>query len=102
MHEYKIIIYWSLEDNSYIADVPELPGCMADGKSHDEVIKNVQVIINEWIETALESGRDIPWQKESHVCLRAIDSFAENLGNRPSPGPGNSPCVNYFATASMP
>ncbi len=63
MHRYEIIIYWSQDDNSYIAEVPELPGCMADGKSYDEVIKNVQVIINEWIETALESGREIPVAK---------------------------------------
>ena len=63
MHRYEIIIYWSQEDNSYIAEVPELPGCVADGKSYDEVIKNVQIIINEWIDMALEQGREIPEAK---------------------------------------
>jgi predicted RNase H-like HicB family nuclease len=63
MHKYEIVIYWSEEDNSYIAEVPELPGCMADGNSYDEVMKNVQVIINEWIDTAMELGREIPEAK---------------------------------------
>ncbi len=63
MYKYEIIIYWSEEDNSYIAEVPELPGCMADGKTYDEVMKNVQVIMNEWIETARETGREIPEPK---------------------------------------
>lgn len=61
--KYEIIIYWSEEDNSYIAEVPELPGCMADGKTYDEVMKNVQVVMTEWIETAREIGRDIPEAK---------------------------------------
>lgn len=63
MYKYEIIIYWSEEDNSYIAEVPELPGCMADGKTYDEVMKNVQVVMTEWIETAREIGRDIPEAK---------------------------------------
>ncbi|HPZ08277.1 MAG TPA: type II toxin-antitoxin system HicB family antitoxin [Candidatus Eremiobacteraeota bacterium] len=61
--KYEIIIYWSEEDDSYIAEVPELPGCMADGKTYDEVMKNVQVVMTEWIETAREIGRDIPEAK---------------------------------------
>jgi len=63
MYKYEIIIYWSEEDDSYIAEVPELPGCMADGKTYDEVMKNVQVVMTEWIETAREIGRDIPEAK---------------------------------------
>jgi predicted RNase H-like HicB family nuclease len=63
MYKYEIIIYWSEEDNSYIAEVPELPGCMADGNSYDEVMKNIQLIINEWIDTAMELGREIPEAK---------------------------------------
>jgi predicted RNase H-like HicB family nuclease len=61
--KYEIIIYWSKEDNSFIAEVPELSGCMADGASYIEALQNVQVIINEWIETALSLGRTIPEPK---------------------------------------
>lgn len=63
MCKYEIIIYWSEEDKKYIAEVPELPGCMADGDTYEEVIKNVQIIISEWIETAKELGRAIPEPK---------------------------------------
>jgi predicted RNase H-like HicB family nuclease len=61
--KYEIIIYWSKEDNSFIAEVPELSGCMADGASYIEALQNVQVVINEWIETALSLGRTIPVPK---------------------------------------
>lgn len=61
--KYEIIIYWSKEDNSFIAEVPELSGCMADGKSYMEALQNVQVVISEWIETALSLGRTIPEPK---------------------------------------
>jgi len=63
MHRYEVIIYWSEEDNAYIAEVPELPGCMADGATYEETLKNVKVIIDEWIETAKSSGREIPVPK---------------------------------------
>lgn len=58
--KYEIIIYWSEEDESFIAEIPELPGCMADGKSYQEVVSNAEVVIGEWIETATELGRPIP------------------------------------------
>jgi predicted RNase H-like HicB family nuclease len=61
--KYEIIIYWSKEDNSFIAEVPELAGCMADGNSYMEALQNVQVVISEWIETALSLGRTIPEPK---------------------------------------
>jgi predicted RNase H-like HicB family nuclease len=61
--KYEIIIYWSKEDSSFIAEVPELSGCMADGNSYMEALQNVQVIINEWIETAMSLGRTIPEPK---------------------------------------
>lgn len=61
--KYEIIIYWSNEDNSFIAEVPELPGCMADGKTYQEAIINTETVINEWIETAKELGREIPKPK---------------------------------------
>jgi predicted RNase H-like HicB family nuclease len=57
---YEIIIYWSAEDTAYLAEVPELPGCMADGASYQEALGNAEVIIQEWIETAKELGRPIP------------------------------------------
>jgi len=57
---YELIIYWSKEDDSFVVEVPELPGCMADGKSYAEAVKNVEEIIDEWIETARKLGRPIP------------------------------------------
>ena len=60
MYKYEIIIYWSNDDERYIAEVPELSGCMADGKTMAEALKNADVIIGEWIETAKALGRDIP------------------------------------------
>jgi predicted RNase H-like HicB family nuclease len=61
--KYEIIIYWSEEDQAYIAEVPELPGCAADGKTDKEALANVEVIIHEWIETANELKRPIPAPK---------------------------------------
>ena len=63
MSKYEVIIYWSDEDQAYIAEVPELPGCMADGETYYEALTNVEVVINEWIETAKELGRPIPEPK---------------------------------------
>jgi predicted RNase H-like HicB family nuclease len=62
-YRYEIIIYWSDEDNAFVAEVPELPGCMADGATYSEAISNVEVIIDEWIETAKGLGREIPEPK---------------------------------------
>ena len=58
--KYKVIIYWSNEDEAFIAEVPELPGCAADGATHEEVLANLEIIIDEWIETAQSIGRPIP------------------------------------------
>ena len=63
MYKYEVIVYWSEEDEAYIAEVPELSGCMADGASYEEALKNVQAIISEWIETARILGREIPAPK---------------------------------------
>ena len=57
---YEVIIYWSDEDRAFIAEVPELPGCAADGSTYAKALSNVQGIIEEWIETAKELGRPIP------------------------------------------
>lgn len=69
MPKYEVIIYWSEQDNAFIAEVPELPGCMADGKTYQDVIKNTEVVIDEWIETAKELGREIP-QPRDVLCTR--------------------------------
>ena len=61
--KYEVIIYWSKEDNTFVVEVPELPGCMADGKTYEEAIKNALIVIREWIETARELGREIPEPK---------------------------------------
>jgi len=63
MHKYEIVIYWSEEDNAFIAEVPELPGCMSDGESYNDALQNVQIIISEWVETAKKLGRKIPVTK---------------------------------------
>ncbi len=62
-HRYEIILYWSREDEAYIAEVPELAGCAADGSTYQEALTNVEVIIDEWIETAQAKGRPIPVPK---------------------------------------
>lgn len=61
--KYEIIIYWSSEDNAFVAEVPELPGCMADGQSYQEALGNAEQMIDEWIETAESLGRPIPQPK---------------------------------------
>lgn len=63
MSKYEVIIYWSEDDKSFIAEVPELSGCMADGKSYQEALANVQIVIDEWIETAKLLNRVIPIPK---------------------------------------
>ena len=62
-YKYEIIIYWSEEDEAFIAEVPELPGCMADGQTYVEAVQNAEQIIDEWIETAKSLGRKIPKPK---------------------------------------
>ncbi|HMP99716.1 MAG TPA: type II toxin-antitoxin system HicB family antitoxin [Cyclobacteriaceae bacterium] len=62
-HKYEIIIYWSKEDEAFIAEVPELAGCVADGLTYQEALSNVEVVIDEWIETAKLKGRYIPKPK---------------------------------------
>jgi predicted RNase H-like HicB family nuclease len=57
---YEIILYWSEVDRSFIAEVPELPGCAADGSTYQEAVQNAEIVIQEWIETAKELGRSIP------------------------------------------
>ena len=63
MPKYEIIMYWSQEDQTFIAEVPELPGCAADGSTYQQALANVEVVIQEWLETAKELGRSIPEPK---------------------------------------
>ena len=61
--KYEIIIFWSSEDNAFVAEVPELPGCMADGRTYQDALRNAEKIIEEWIDTATKLGRPIPEPK---------------------------------------
>lgn len=63
MTKYEIILYWSVDDGAFIAEVPELPGCAADGPTRQEALTNAESVIQEWIETAQELGRPIPEPK---------------------------------------
>ncbi len=63
MYKYEIIIWYSKDDECYLAEVPELPGCMADGETLQELTENVQIIIKEWIDRANELGWEIPEPK---------------------------------------
>ena len=62
-YRYEIILYWSDEDQAFIAEVPELAGCAADGATYRQALENVDVVIREWIETARELGRAVPEPK---------------------------------------
>jgi predicted RNase H-like HicB family nuclease len=60
---YELIVYWSQDDECFVVEVPELPGCMADGTSYQQAVANAEVVISEWIETATALGRTIPAAK---------------------------------------
>lgn len=62
-YKYEVIIYWSEEDEAFIAEVPELAGCMADGETHEEVLRELETIIDEWMDTAVALSRPIPEPK---------------------------------------
>ena len=61
--KYELVIYWSEEEQSFVVEVPELPGCMADGETYEEAVANVRQVIEEWIQTARELGRPVPEPK---------------------------------------
>ena len=69
MHKYEIIIYWSDEDKVFIAEVPELPGCMAHGDTQEEALANIKEAIQLWIETAQEFGDPVPAPKGRRLML---------------------------------
>jgi predicted RNase H-like HicB family nuclease len=70
MPRYEIILYWSEEDQAFIAEVPELAGCAADGDTYKEALHNVEVVMQEWIETAKELKRSIPEPKRRLISVR--------------------------------
>lgn len=72
-----MIIYWSIEDGAYLVEVPELPGCMADGKTRQEALSNAETIIQEWVETARDLGRPVPAPQGR---LLTISETAHRLG----------------------
>jgi len=61
--KYELILYWSDVDQAFIVEVPELPGCAADGETYQEAVRNAEVVIQEWIQTAQSLGRSIPEPK---------------------------------------
>ncbi len=67
--KYEVILYWSGEDNAFIAEVPELSGCAADGATYSQALKNVERVIQEWIETAQEEGRPVPEPKKGRLVF---------------------------------
>ena len=69
MHKYEIIIYWSNDDNAFVSEVPELPGCMAHGASQEAALSNVREAIDLWLDTAKEIGRPIPEPKGRRLQL---------------------------------
>ena len=70
MHKYEIIIYWSNDDCAYVAEVPELPGCMAHGDTQEVALDNIGQAVELWLETARESGDPIPEPKGERLILR--------------------------------
>jgi predicted RNase H-like HicB family nuclease len=62
-YKYELIIFWSEKDNAFVVEIPELPGCMADGKTYSEAVQNTNIVIEEWIETARSLNRPIPEPK---------------------------------------
>jgi excisionase family DNA binding protein len=77
LYEYQMLIYWSDEDQSFLVEVPELPGCMADGKTRREALANTETVIQEWIDTAQALGRSIP---QPQGRLLTVPEAADRLG----------------------
>ena len=91
-HRCEIILYWSYEDDTYIAEVPELAGCAADGASYQEAIANVEVVIDQWIETARELDRPVPEPKDGRpdvsqpLAVRGLPGYRFHAGTPPAAG----------------
>ncbi|GEM_PF-550217 len=77
--EYSVVIYWSKEDQAFLSHALELPGAMADGKTKEEALQNLEVVIGEWIETAKEEGRKIPPPMDAAEHQRSFQEFRESV-----------------------
>lgn len=69
MNRYEIIIYWSMEDQAFVADVPELPGCMAHGSTYEDALEQIQSAMELWIESAIEHDDPIPEPKGRRLAF---------------------------------
>ena len=69
MHKYEVIIYWSNEDEAFVAEVPQLPGCAAHGATHESALKEVGKTVDLWLDTAREFGDPIPEPKGERLML---------------------------------
>lgn len=69
MYKYEIILYWSNEDDAFVAEVPELPGCMAHGRTQETALREVNEAMRLWIETAREDGEAVPEPKGERLML---------------------------------
>ena len=72
MHRYEIILYWSNEDHAFIAEAPELPGCMAHGDNQEEALKNIKDAKHSWIEVCLERGNEVPLPSTENTFVSSI------------------------------
>lgn len=94
MHKYSVNIYWSNEDQVFIAEVPDLPGCVTHGDSHASALANANDAINLWIETAREFGDSIPSPKGRSITSSAgFKSKKQNPGKRSHQKRGNNPRI---------
>jgi predicted RNase H-like HicB family nuclease len=84
--KYEVIIYWSDEDNAYVAEVPELPGSAADGATYKQAVANVEVTIGEWIETARQLGA-FSRSRKAGCCMpnSALRADSPPAGSTPVP-----------------
>lgn len=80
--KYELMIYWSEADGAFIVEVPELPGCAADGESYQDAVQNAEVVIQEWIDTANELGRAVPEPKGRLLFAWYLLDCYKRSGNR--------------------
>jgi predicted RNase H-like HicB family nuclease len=77
--KYEVIIYWSKEDNTFIAEMPELPGCMADGETYEKALKNIEVVSEEWIETAKEVRRAESFHQKKRKSKYRLEELVSKI-----------------------
>jgi predicted RNase H-like HicB family nuclease len=88
MGKYETIFFWSEEDNAYVVDVPELPGCMAHGESQEEALANAQQAIQLWLDTAKEFGDPIPVPRGRRLMYAWVAAHGECPTQRKKDGRG--------------